>query len=245
MGITAGISLSLGQVARFETKYTWGSTAQLSPGFLKGKPSLLEFGLKLSAVNLSKLIQNKDESFDNQLKKLNSSKLLVMLETPNEKLIAKLRADNNTTQIDNIIAYQQATNLAVKNAFIKFFNFSDIAFFYDSNAYLVSTGNSSKAIANCEFNTNATTQNDTAFYIAAFCNDFSPISQKIDYGLYFYDAKFLLLNKPFNLPTNHLGVFPNGDPLAYFKRLSVLRNVADFNRIVFKANARLMRALKK
>ncbi len=245
LGITGGISLSLGQVARFETKYTWGTTAQLSPGFIKGKPSLLEFGLKLSAVNLSKLVQSKDETLNKQLKNLSNATLLVMLETPNLKLIDKLKSTNNAAQIENLNAYQQATNLAVKNAFTKYYNFSTIAFFYDSNAYLVSKGNIAKAIANCEFNTNATSLNDTVFYIAAFCEDFSPISQKIDYGLYFYDAKFILLNKPFNLPANHLGVFPNGDPLAYFKRLSVLRNADDFNRIVFKANARLLRALKK
>jgi hypothetical protein len=40
-------------------------------------------------------------------------------------------------------------------------------------------------------------------------------------------------------------VYPNGDPMAYFKRLSVLRNASDFNRIVFKANARLNSILKK
>jgi hypothetical protein len=61
LGICTGLSLSLGQVVRFETKYTWGSTAQLSPNYIKGKPSLLEFGFKLNAVNLGKLIQTNDE----------------------------------------------------------------------------------------------------------------------------------------------------------------------------------------
>jgi hypothetical protein len=245
LGICTGISLSLGQVVRFETKYTWGSTSQLSPNDIKGKPSLLEFGLKLSAVNLSKMIQNKDEILSNQIKKLSSGTLLVMLETPNLKHIQKLIDNKENSQIEQMISFQNATNAQVKNAFSKYYNFSNVAYFYDSNAYMVSKGNITQAIANCSLNANATSSKDSIYFIASFCEDFSPISEKIDYGLYFYDASFMLLSKPFNIPANHLGVYPNGDPMAYFKRLSILRNATDFNRIVFKANARMNRLLKK
>jgi hypothetical protein len=245
LGISTGISLSLGQVVRFETKYTWGSTSQLSPNYIKGKPSLLEFGLKISAVGLGKMIQTKDNMLSNQVKKLSQGTLLIMLETPNLKHTQKLKEANQLSQIEQMIAYQTANNTQVKNAFSKYYNFSNVAYFYDSNAYMVSKGNIAQAIANCNFNTNATNLSDSNIFIASFCEDFSPISEKIDYGLYFYDASFVLLNKPFNLPSNHLGVYPNGDPMAYFKRLSVLRNASDFNRIVFKANTRLNRILKK
>jgi hypothetical protein len=240
-GLTGGISLSMGNIARIEVKYTHSFTNKMSDQIIKGRPSLIEFGLKLSAVDVRNTLTKREKTLSDQLLKQSKGTLLVMLETPNEKVIRKLKARNKTEEIYYLFEYQKQTNKMVIDEFKKQFDFCKIIYFMDSSAYKISKRDFNGAFVNAALEPIATDFDTSNYFIAAFCEDVSVVTNKIDYGLYFYDANFIQFRKPYNIGANNLNIFANGDPMSYFKRLKVTYNQNDFARIIKKANMRLRR----
>lgn len=238
-GLTGGISLSMGNVARIEVKYTHSITNKINDNAVKGRPSILEFGLKLSAVDIKNTLMKKDKEITSELQKLSKGTMLVMLETPNEKVIEKLKSKNRLADINYLIEHQKMTNWMVISQFNKHFDFCNIIYFYDSNANDISKRNFSKKLFDASLMPIATGFDTSNYFIAAFCEDVSIITNKIDYGLYFYDANFIQFRKPYNISANSMNIFANGDPMSYFKRLKVTYNQNDFARIIKRSSMRL------
>ena len=240
-GICSGISLSMGNVARVEVKYTYSLTNKINDLSVKGRPSIIEFGLKLSAVDVRNTIYKNEKSLSEQLQKQSKGTLLVMLETPNEKIIQKLKNQNKLEEINYLYNHQKQTNQMVISEFKKHFSFCPVLFFMDSNANQITKKDFEGFILDEKLNPIKIEFDTTNYFIAAFCEDVSVVTNKIDYGLYFYDERFIQFKKPYNIGSNNMNIFANGDPISYFKRLKVTYNQNDFSKIIRKSSMRLQR----
>lgn len=240
---TFGVSLALSSIVNLEFKYNHSfDNNSTSPTYIKGRPSIAEVTLSISATGIRDKVSNKDLSTYEYLKKLHKGNLMVMLPTVNKADIEKLVNSGKENQIANLMDEMHQANMLVMKAFKNEFDFCPIVFFDDTNAYKVSNhvfgdifyDENGKPISIEKVNT-------SSYFVASFCEDVSSISHKMDYGLYVYDDKISHLGKPFNTQQNQFNIFAGGDPLNYLrKRLNVL-SYEDYSRKVKKLNGRLLR----
>jgi hypothetical protein len=165
-----------------------------------------------------------------------------MLPTVNKAEIDGLINTGRADQIVNLLEELHQANVLVMKAFKNEFDFCPVVFYDDTNAYKVSN----KVFGDFFYDADGRSisiekVNTSNFFVAAFCEDVSSISHKMDYGLYLYDDKITHLGKPFNTQQNQFNIFAGGDPLNYLrKRLNVL-SYEDYSRKVKKLNGRLLR----
>lgn len=239
LGLAAGVSVSLGNIARVELKYTHSFTSQLSNTYIKGRPSFIEMGLKLSAVDIRETINKRDKELGKQLENASKGTLLVMLGTTDARVLDKMKKMGKMEEANHLVKMEQIAAQNQMQAFEKQFDFCKVLYFYDTCANQVSMGNFSGVF---DANYQAGVFDTSNYMIAAFCEDASDYTNKIDYGLYFYNKNFQQLKKPYNVSANFLGIFAGGDPSNYFKRARYLHTSAEFSRIVKRASARLQRS---
>ncbi|MCA0428005.1 MAG: hypothetical protein LCH37_11265 [Bacteroidetes bacterium] len=238
-GLAAGISVSLGSIARAELKYTHSFTQQLSNSYVRGRPSFVEFGLKLSAVDIRESLMQRDKDLAQQLENASKGTLLVMLGSTDKKVLEKMIRAGKKEEAAHLVKMEQIAAQNQKQAFERYFDFCKVLYFSDTSANEVAAGNF-RGVMDSE---GRPASFDTSNYmLAAFCEDASDYTNKIDYGLYFYDKNFQQLKKPFNVSANFLGIFAGGDPVNYFKRARYLHTSSEFTKVVKRASARMQRS---
>jgi hypothetical protein len=240
---TIGISVALSSIVNLELKYNHSfDNISTSPASIKGRQSIIEVTLSISATGIRDKVNYKDISTFEYLKKLHKGNLMVMLPTVNKAEIDGLINAGKSDQITNLLDELHQANVLVMKAFKNEFDFCPVVFYDDTNAYKVSNKVFGDFFYDADGNSIAIANVNTAnFFVASFCEDVSSISHKMDYGLYVYDDKITHLGKPFNTQQNQFNIFAGGDPLNYLrKRLNVL-SYEDYSRKVKKLNGRLLR----
>lgn len=239
-GINTGFAVQLSPVVSFELGYMWSITNQTDNSQIKGRNSLVEATLKLNAVDLKQLLDNKEISVKTQIQVLRKGALLVMLPTVNEKELAKYNLEGDKQYVINELKLR---NHRVITEFLKHYTFTPVYFFLDSNANKVSMGQVKGVFINKNQEPDSTIVLPTPnnYFIASFCNDLYGYSQRISYGLFVYDSKLMQLGKPFTVPAQMFGLYSDGDPANYFKTRKQNFTTMPFDRMVKKLNSRLIR----
>jgi hypothetical protein len=237
----AGLTINMGDVASFEMKYVHSFTNASTAQYYKGKPSTIEVGIRLSAVRIRNKLIGNDQ---NQVKELNNraqGTLLVMLEEPDEKLIAQLIQEEKLTDANYVRKLQEQTNLNIIKEFRANFDFCKVEFFMNSNANKVNRGDFKGVFVDDQLLAKTDVSFDTTNYmIGSFIEDVSAYSRTPDYALYFYDAHFVQLGAPYNTGINSMGIFVGGDPMNYFRRVKTSGYYPeDFRKIIKKVNSKL------
>ena len=241
-GAVVGVNAMLGDVVNVELRYCHSFTDRSSVSYTQGRPSTLEFGLKISATSLRDKVYSLDLQQKNQLERYTQGTLLVMLTTPNLYEFNMFRGPDRLLQMDEVRHDYILTNKMVIHAFRSEYTFSKVLFFYDTSAYRVAAKDFEGVFVDDNLNPISVARPDSGVYfIASFCEDVSSVSKKIDYGLFVYDARFNQMPKPYNVGSNGLGLFPQGDPANYLRKRKTLFFQEDYDRIVNKFNGRLIR----
>lgn len=244
-GALAGLNVSLGNVASLELRYVYGFTNQISTLRYKGRPSTVEVALKLSGIKIRDKIVEQEQSQVKELNKFSRGTLLIMLETPDEKLIADLKSKGMLEEADQVAKMQELTNKMVIQEFRNHYNFSKIAFFMNTDAPKVAKGDFTDVLVDDMMNKipGGSAPDSGNYFIASFIEDISEISKKPSYGLYVYDKNFIQLGKPYNVNQNSMGIFVGGDPMNYFRRVKANAYTPDeFRKIIRRFNNRLQLA---
>lgn len=236
-----GISFKFSSIGYFDMKYIHSFTNNTTSQYVKGRPNLMEFGIRLSAVEIGKTLFDIDAEIQKELIKLSKGTLLVMLPTPNPNEIKALTDLKKYEEIKHLQFQQDATNKMVVEKFSKDYAFSNVLFFYDTSA---------TKIVNKNFNNvfvdeggllvpAPNTFDSSNFFIASFCDDVSTFTNKFTYGLHVYDSKMQALPKPFSSSQNDMGLFPDGDIIAYMRKKRALFNINEYEKIIKRFNNRL------
>lgn len=242
-----GFSFKFSSIGNFEIKYVHSFTNQNNINYVKGRPDLVELGIKLSAVQIGKVLFDENEETQKQLLKLSKGTLLVMLPTTNPNEEKALREMEKYSEIQQLHFQQEATNKMVVENFNKHYKFSKVLFFYDTSALKIVNKNFDGVFLNPqgEVMPRPESFDSTNFFIASFCDDVSEFSNKFTYGLHVYDDKMQALSKPFNVPRNDMGLFPDGDIIAYMRKKKALFNINEYEKVVQKFNDRLIEGKMK
>jgi opacity protein-like surface antigen len=238
-GVNAGVAIRLSPVVSFELGYSGSLTNQTDNSQIKGRPSVVEATLKLNAVDLKKYLDNKDAVIHQQIKQLQKGTVLVMLPTLSSKELSKLSVADQTFAENEL----RIRNLRVIQEFKKHFSFAPVLFFLDSSANKVSMGVTEGVFVNSNLEPDTTIKlaDPSNYIIASFCNDLYGYNQRINYGLFVYDAKMVQLGKPFTVPGQMFGLFTDGDPVNYFRTKRINYSTMPFDRMIKKLNSRLIR----
>lgn len=239
LGINAGVTVKLSPVVSFELGYMYSATDQTDNSQIKGRPSVIEASLKLHAVDLRKYLDNRDVATRTQLQELHKGSLLVMLPTLSDKELNKLNDADKTFALNEI----RIRNLKVIQEFKRYFTFAPVYFFMDSSANKVSLGSIDGIFVNNNLESDTSIKINTPgnYFIASFCNDLYGYNQRINYGLFVYNAKMEQLGKPYTVPGQMFGLFTDGDPVNYFrtKRLNFVN--MPYDKMIKKLSGRLTR----
>jgi len=236
LGVVLGVNLSAGEIVNVEFKYVFGLTDQTTNSYVKGRPSLMEFTLKLSAIKLRDKVYKTETDLKKRLEKMSRGTLLVMLQTPTKKDLTSLKPE----QASEIRREIEFTNSVIIDKFKSDYSFSKVAFFMDSNSYKVMHTIFDSVLFDENKNIISSDQIDTAnYFIASICEDVSNITKKIDYGLFAYNKKMVQLDKPFNVAANNLGIFAGGDPINYLRKKRVVFAPEHYSRIIKRFSDRL------
>jgi hypothetical protein len=165
-----------------------------------------------------------------------------MLTTLNDKEQQQILNTGTQTDLNmQMMALNKANNNIIQ-AFKTAYSFSKVMFFMDSSAYKVAGGNFKNVFVDENLNPLPTTDLDTAnIFIAAFSEDVSAFTQKVDYGLHVFGRNFEALPRPFLSADNYFGVNFGGDPLNYLRRNKYYFQLEDYVKIVKRFNNRMLR----
>lgn len=242
VALTGGLNINMGDVVQAELRYVHSFTNNNSFGNIKGRPSAVEFGIRLSAIDLRNKFTVIESNLTNQVKRLQRGTLLVMLTTLNDKEQQQILNTGTQTDLNmQMMALNKANNNIIQ-AFKTAYSFSKVMFFMDSSAYKVASGNFKNVFVDENLNPLPTTDLDTAnIFIAAFSEDVSAFTQKVDYGLHVFGRNFEALPRPFLSADNYFGVNFGGDPLNYLRRNKYYFQLEDYVKIVKRFNNRMLR----
>ena len=238
-----GLSLKFSKIGNFDIKYTHSFTNQNNINYVQGRPSLIEFGIRLSAVQIGKALFDIDAETQKQVVKLSKGTLLVMLPTPNQNEVNALQSAGRTNEIRELFYQQELTNKMVIEKFTRDFKFSKVLFFSDSSANKITNKNFTNVFVDDNMNTISTpeTFDTTNFFIASFCEDVSEFANRFTYGLHVYDVKMQALPSPFNGLKNDMGLYPGGDIITYMRKKKALFSIGEYERVIRKFNDRLLK----
>jgi hypothetical protein len=240
MAINAGLSVQLSQVVNFELGYTFSATNKNDNTLIQGRTSTLEMTLKLNAVDLKRLLDNREITLKEQIQQYQKGILFVMLPTLSEKDLAKFTIEDDRSYAINEL---RVRNLKVINEFKRHYSFTPIYFFLDSNVNQIVMGNWGNIFlnSNLEIDNSIVAPHTNNFMVASFCNDLFAYSDRISYGLFVYDYKMNQLGKPYTIPGQMFGLFTDGDPQNYFKTKRINYTTMPFDRMIRKFNSRMTR----
>lgn len=238
-----GLSLKFSKIGYFDIKYTHSFTNQNNINYVQGRPSLIEFGIRLSAVQIGKALFDIDAETQKQVVKLSKGTLLVMLPTPNQNEVNALQSAGRTNEIRELFYQQELTNKMVIEKFTRDFKFSKVLFFFDSSAIKITNKNFTNVFVDDNMNTISTSEtfDTTNFFIASFCEDVSEFANRFTYGLHVYDVKMQALPSPFNGLKNDMGLYPGGDIITYMRKKKALFSIGEYERVIRKFNDRLLK----
>lgn len=238
-----GLSLKFSKIGYFDIKYTHSFTNQNNINYVQGRPSLIEFGIRLSAVQIGKALFDIDAETQKQVVKLSKGTLLVMLPTPNQNEVNALQSAGRTNEIRELFYQQELTNKMVIEKFTRDFKFSKVLFFSDSSANKITNKNFTNVFVDDNMNTISTSEtfDTTNFFIASFCEDVSEFANRFTYGLHVYDVKMQALPSPFNGLKNDMGLYPGGDIITYMRKKKALFSIGEYERVIRKFNDRLLK----
>ncbi len=247
IGGIIGVSVALSNAVNLELKYNHNfGDIYTSTSRIEGRQSMLEITLSLSAISIRDKLFNKEIAIHEYVEKLKKGNLFVMMPTINQAEINALVNANKADKIINLLDEIHQSNLMIMNVFKTRFNFCNVYFFNDTNAYKVSN----KVFGNIFFDDkfkeiNTKDINTNNFFVASFCEDISNISEKIDYGLHVYDDKIIHLGKPFNTQQNQFSLFDGDkDPINVVRKRMSYLNFDDYARKVDALNFRLNKYAK-
>lgn len=244
MGVSAGVAVSLSDVVDFELGYFHSFSEQTDLNQVKGRPSTVELTLRLNAINLRNRLTAKQKTIQESVQTFKRGDLYVMLMTPNQKEIDRLRkagADTIITEIENELRMR---NLKIMNTFKSNYSFNTVRFFMDTSVYKLLSGNRSGIFVNTFFEPDTAQVSDTTpFLIGSFCDDISDYTKKYVFGFYMYDPTMKQLEKPFNVPGNMFSVFSEGDPFNYLRRKRYNYFDLPYDKIIKKFDSRMNRFL--
>jgi opacity protein-like surface antigen len=240
LGINAGFSVQLSQVVNFELGYLYSATNRNDNTQIQGRTSTIEMTLKLNAVDLKKLIDNKEITLKEQIQEYQKGILFVMIPTLSEKDLARLTDEGDRNYTINEL---RVRNLKVIAEFVRNYSFTPVYFFSDSSINQIVSGNYSSILLNnnLEVDTTIKVTRVTNFLVASFCNDLYNYSDRISYGLFIYDNKMNQMGKPYTIPGQMFGLFTDGDPQNYFKTKRINYTNMPFDRMIRKFNSRMIR----
>lgn len=242
VALTGGININMGDVVQAELRYVHAFTNNNSFGNINGRPSAVEVGIRLSATDVRNKFTAIEGNMTNQVKRLQRGTLLVMLATLNKKEQQQILNSGTETDLNmQMVALDQA-NKNIIQAFKTAYSFSKVMYFMDSSAYKVAGGNFNDVFVDENFNVLPTSNLDTAnIFIAAFSEDVSAFTQKVDYGLHVFGRNFEALPRPFLAADNYFGVNFGGDPLNYLRKNKYYFQLEDYVKIVKRFNNRMLR----
>jgi hypothetical protein len=238
-----GLSVKFSKIGYFDLKYVHSFTNQNTTNYVQGRPSLIEFGIRLSAVQIGKVLFDLDAEMQKQVSKLSNGTLLVMLPTPNQNEVNVLQNAGRTKEMKELFYQQELTNKMVVEKFSRDYKFCKVLFFSDSSANKIINKNFNAVFVDENMNTIQTpeTFDSTNFFIASFCEDVSEVANRFTYGLHVYDMKMQALPTPFNAIKNDMGLFPGGDIIAYMRKKKALFSIGEYERVIRKFNDRLVK----
>ncbi|MES2689442.1 MAG: outer membrane beta-barrel protein [Bacteroidota bacterium] len=232
LGINAGVSVKLSRVINLDMGYMWSSTNATTSSQAQGRPSFFEVSLKLNAIDLKNVMEQKENNISEQIKTYKKGALLVMLQTYSEKDFAGISAARwemaktdlglpplkmDQEAIKSLL-YKDLNllNYHIMSEFKRNFPFAPVYFFMDTSLNKLLLGDTRGIFVNegLEADTNLMLRDEQNFFIAGFANDFSKSTQKINYGLYLYDNKMKSLDRPFNVNAQAMSVYFNMSPAA-------------------------------
>lgn len=240
-----GFSFKFSQVGNFEIKYVHSFTNNSTGNYISGRPNTLEFGVRISAVQIGKTLFDIDYEVKKQVLKLNKGTLLVMLPTPNIHEINALKRAGRNDDVTQMYYVQQLNNKMVMDKMKSDYKFSKVLYFSDSsiNKVLAKDFNNVFIDENYLSIEAPVTFDSTNFLIASFCFDISEFSSrnKLAYGLHVYNEKMQLLSKPFNAMRNDMGLVQGNNIFADLFGKKVLFTPLDYENVIKKFNDRLLR----
>lgn len=241
-----GLGTMLSPVVELELSYIHSFENRSKPGNIQGRPSTLEFVLRINAVNIKKQFSKGIEDTKSKVLRYKNGVLLVMLSTPNEAELKTLESQQKWSEIALIRNEISVRNNKIYKAFTKEFNFCPVYFYYDSNAYKVMRHELKGIFLNEQLlpDENIAIADTQQFFIASFCEDNSNYTSRNHFGLYVYDQQINQLEKPFNTPSQLISMVLEGDPLNYVKRKRTNYAAIDFRKYVLKFNLRLFKTIQ-
>ena len=242
---TIGLSLKFSQIGNFEVKYNHSFTDKSTSSYVMGRPSFLEFGIKLSAVQIGKTIFNLDIETQKQVLKYNKGTLLVMFPTPNINEINALKNQNRLAEIKQIYVVQNLNNKMIMEKMTKEYKFSKLLFFSDTSINQILSKNFNHVFINENYEAipKPADFDSLNFFIASFCYDVSAYSDrnKLAYGLHVYDSKMQILSKPFNTMKNDMGLVSGNNIIADLMGKKVMFTPTEYESVIRKFNDRLFK----
>jgi hypothetical protein len=237
-----GVSVALSPVVNLEMMYNYGLTNKNAESQVLGRPSTVEINIRLNAVALKRSLDNKDETIQEQVENCHKGVVLVMLITPNEKEINRLKAAGKYADAELIENDLKLRNAKVIKEFNKNFAFAPVYYFMDSSIYKVISGNLKGVFVNYNIQSDTAIKVNTSnFVIASFCEDVSEYTKRKHFGLFVYDKGMNQLEKPFNHP-NQLA-----SPIFDYVVVNNIENksrkpsyiTVPFDKLISKLNSRL------
>jgi hypothetical protein len=242
---TIGLNIALSPVVNLELLYNHSFTNENTNTQVLGRPSSIDIGLRLNAVSLKKVLDNKAASTEEQVRNYKRGVLLVMLVTPNSKEIEKLNMLGKTKEASMIVNDIRVRNAKVIKEFTSNFSFCPVYFFMDTSVYKVIAGSTQGIFVNSsmELDTSINVTNPNGYFVASFCEDVSEYTKRRHFGLFVYDAQMNQLSKPFNHP-NQLA-----SPVFDYVVVNNIENktrkpsytTVPFEKLINKFNTRLFR----
>lgn len=240
-----GFSFKFSQIGNFEIKYVHSFTDNSTANYISGRPNTLEFGIRLSAVQIGKSLFDIDSEVKKQVLKLNSGTLLVMFPTPNIHEINALKLAGKTDDVYQLYYVQQLNNKMVMDKMKSDYKFSKVLYFSDSsvNKILAKDFNNVFVDENYMPIEKPNSFDSSNYLIASFCFDISEYSSrnKLTYGLHVYNDKMQLLSKPFNTMRNDMGLVQGNNVIADLFGKKVLFTPLDYENVIRKFNDRLLK----
>jgi hypothetical protein len=245
-GAMLGISFKFSQIGNFDLKYIYSFTDKSTVNFVQGRPSSLEFGIRLSAVQIGKALFDADAEAQKQVIKLNKGTLLVMFPTPNINEINALKSMNRWDEIKQIYYTHELNNKMVRDNMDKEYKFSKVLYFSDTSIQKVMNKSFENVFINENYQPIPVPNNfdSSNFLIASFCFDLSEYSSrnKLAYGLHVYNNKMELMSKPFNVMKNDMGLVPGNNVIAELTGKKLSFTPLEYETVVRKFNDRLLKS---
>lgn len=196
-----GVSVALSPILNIDLIYNQSFRDQNNDVQIKGRPSSIEFGMRLNAVSLKRNLDSKTLSLQEQLSSYHKGALFVMLITPSAKMMERLREERKFDELKWLQNEYKTLNKLSISSFSHAFDFCPVYYFYDTCIQKILAGERKGVFLNKKQEPDTSiVPTESTFFVASFCEDISAYTNRTHYGLFVYDANMIQLEKPFNHP---------------------------------------------